>query len=115
VLFPTPNLAGARPIDWAQAGPGYLDHILTTLAERGFDPAGAEVLAARTPADWLAAGLAGGTPFAAAHTFTQTGPLRPSTLDRHIDNVVRCGSNVQPGVGIPMALISGRLAAQRLP
>jgi phytoene desaturase len=115
VLFPAPNLAGAQPIDWARTGRGYLDQIMITLADRGFDPTGAEVLAEQTPADWLAAGLDGGTPFAAAHTFSQTGPLRPSTLDRQIENLLRCGSNVQPGVGIPMALISGRLAAQRLP
>jgi phytoene desaturase len=115
VLFPAPNLAGDHPIDWRREGRGYLDHIMTTLADRGFNPSGAQVLAEQTPADWLAAGLAGGTPFAAAHTFAQTGPLRPRTLDPHIENLLRCGSNVQPGVGVPMALISGRLAAQRLP
>jgi phytoene desaturase len=116
VLFPTPNLAGARPIDWTAAGPRYLEHIAATVQSRGFATvAEAQVLLTRTPADWLAAGLAGGTPFSAAHTFTQTGPLRASTLDPQIENLLRCGSNVQPGVGIPMALISGHLAARRLP
>jgi phytoene desaturase len=67
-----------------------------------------------TPADWQAQGLTAGAPFAAAHTFAQTGPFRSPTLAPGLDNVVFCGSNTQPGVGIPMVLISGRLAAQRI-
>ena len=56
-----------------------------------------------------------GTPFALAHTFGQTGPFRPSTLPRRgPENVVLAGSSVQPGVGVPMVLISGRLAAERI-
>ena len=30
------------------------------------------------------------------------------------ENVVLAGSSVQPGVGVPMVLISGRLAAERI-
>ena len=68
-----------------------------------------------TPRDWAAQGMAAGTPFALAHTFGQTGPFRPSTLPRRgPENVVLAGSSVQPGVGVPMVLISGRLAAERI-
>jgi phytoene desaturase len=67
-----------------------------------------------TPAHWAEAGLAAGTPFAAAHSFSQTGPFRPPTLDRTIENLVFCGGSTQPGVGVPMTLISGRLAAERV-
>ena len=67
-----------------------------------------------TPADWAASGLAAGAPFAAAHTLTQTGPFRPPTLARGLDNVVFAGSGTQPGVGVPMVLLSGRLAAERI-
>jgi phytoene desaturase len=31
-----------------------------------------------------------------------------------LSNVVFVGSGTQPGVGVPMVLISGRLAAQRI-
>ena len=31
-----------------------------------------------------------------------------------IENVVFAGSGTQPGVGVPMVLISGRLAAERI-
>jgi len=114
-LFPTPNLDQPRPIDWAVTGPAYQERVLQTLAARGYRGlADAEVLQLTTPADWQARGLAAGAPFAAAHTFGQTGPLRPPTLDRVLDNLVFCGSNTQPGVGVPMVLLSGGLAAQRI-
>ena len=68
-----------------------------------------------TPATWAAQGMAAGTPFALAHTFGQTGPFRTATLPRRgPENVVLAGSSVQPGVGVPMVLISGRLAAERI-
>ena len=51
-------------------------------------------------------------PFGTAHTFGQTGPFRPG--NRWGENVVFAGSGTRPGVGVPMALISGRLAAERI-
>jgi phytoene desaturase len=114
VLFPAPNLTGN--VDWVRRRGAYRDHMVATLEKRGYrgfgDGIETEYLV--TPADWRAQGLAKGAPFAAAHTFTQTGPFRAPTLDRHIDNLVFCGSNTQPGVGVPMVLVSGRLAAERI-
>jgi phytoene desaturase len=114
VLFPTPNLTGHQ--DWAMLRGGYRDHMLRVLAERGYPEfaAEAEVIDLVTPADWAARGMAAGTPFAAAHTFRQTGPFRPANLARDWANVVFAGSGTVPGVGIPSVLISGRLAAERI-
>jgi phytoene desaturase len=113
-LFPAPNTTGR--VDWRAAGPQYRDRVVETIEKRGYAGfgAGIEVEHVVTPADWQAAGLAAGAPFAAAHTFGQTGPFRPATLDRRIENLVFCGSNTQPGVGVPMVLVSGRLAAERI-
>jgi phytoene desaturase len=115
-MFPAPNLAHRRPIDWAVEGEAYREHMISTLEARGYPGFGAaiEVSHVMTPADWQAQGLAAGAPFAAAHTFGQTGPFRAPTLAPGIENLVFCGSNTQPGVGVPMVLISGRLAAQRI-
>jgi len=112
-LFPAPNLDHRAPIDWTAEAPRYTEHLLATLQARGFsiDP---EVRHVTMPADWAAQGIAAGAPFAAAHRFGQTGPFRMPTLDRRIENLVFCGSNAQPGVGVPMVLISGRLAAERV-
>jgi phytoene desaturase len=114
VLFPTPNTQA--PIDWSVAGPRYREEILRTLQRRGLDGFGTDLDTSVTvsPADWQAQGLAAGAPFAAAHTFRQSGPFRFPTLDRGLENLVWCGSNTQPGVGIPMVLLSGKLAASRI-
>ena len=114
VLAPTPH-AGAG-IDWSVIGPRYRDELVAVLEARGYVGfgAGIEVERTVTPADWQASGLAMGAPFAAAHTFGQTGPFRPANLAPGLDNVVFTGSGTQPGVGVPMVLISGRLAAERV-
>jgi phytoene desaturase len=114
VLFPAPNLDQTRPLDWARLRGPYREHMLNTVEKAGYRGFGeaieAELLI--TPQDWADRGLGAGTPFAAAHTFGQSGPFRsPNTLG---DNVVFAGSSTTPGVGVPMVLISGRLAAERL-
>jgi phytoene desaturase len=121
IVAPTPNLdrrSGGNPdIDWRRLSPRYRDEILRTLEARGWTGlSGAiEVEELATPLDWAAQGMAAGTPFALAHTFGQTGPFRPSTLPRRgPENVVLAGSSVQPGVGVPMVVLSGRLAAERI-
>ncbi len=112
VLFPTPNLDA--PIDWRQEGPRYRDHMVSVLEERGYIGFGdaIEVEHLTTPLDWAAAGMERGSPFASAHSFAQTGPFRPG--NRWGENVVFAGSGTQPGVGVPMVLISGRIAAERI-
>ncbi|HKR50852.1 MAG TPA: phytoene desaturase family protein [Pseudonocardiaceae bacterium] len=115
VLAPCPNLHTA-PLDWATLGPAYRDELVSTLENRGLADLGdtIEVEQLVTPADWAAQGLAVGTPFSAAHTFAQTGPFRPSNLARGRVNVVLAGCGTTPGVGVPTAIISGRLAAARI-
>jgi putative flippase GtrA len=112
VLFPTPNLDA--PIDWKTVGPRYRDEVVRVLEQRGYVGFGdaIEVEHITTPADWSDRGMERGAPFAAAHSFFQTGPFRPGTLWG--EKVVFTGSGTQPGVGVPMVLVSGRLAAERV-
>ncbi len=112
VLFPTPNLDAG--IDWASEGPRYRDEMVATLEARGYVGFGdsIEIEHLTTPQDWADRGMERGAPFAAAHSFGQTGPFRPGNLWGR--NVVFTGSGTQPGVGVPMVLISGRLAAERI-
>ncbi|HET9519359.1 MAG TPA: phytoene desaturase family protein [Actinoplanes sp.] len=116
VLAPTPNL-DRGPLDWRGGlDRRYAAQLVGVLEERGYHGFGdgIEVQRVVTPADWADAGMAAGTPFAAAHTMLQTGPFRPSNLHPTLDNVVFVGSGTQPGVGVPMVLISGKLAAARI-
>lgn len=115
VLAPAPNLATAR-IDWPALAPRYADELCLTLAARGIADlrGGIDVRRLVTPPDWVAAGHTDGTPFAAAHTVAQTGPFRLANRVPGLDNVVLAGAWTTPGVGVPMAVISGRLAAERI-
>jgi phytoene desaturase len=107
-----PNLR--TPLNWDVLGPRYRDELVQRLELAGYrgiaDAVDAEQ--AVTPADWAAQGLAAGTPFSADHRFGQTGPFRPTNLP--FDNVVLAGCGTQPGIGVPMVLLSGRLAAERI-
>jgi phytoene desaturase len=116
VLAPVPNLV-VSDRDWRDGcAARYADDLVATLEQRGYVDfaTGIEVSRIVTPADWAEAGMAAGTPFAAAHTLRQTGPFRPATLHPTLSNVVFVGSGTQPGVGVPMVLISGKLAARRI-
>jgi phytoene desaturase len=114
VLAPAPNLAVGK-VDWAVRGTQYVDEMMSVVTSRlpelGVD---AQVLHAVDPSGWARQGMAAGTPFALAHTFGQTGPFRPANTVRGTSNVVLAGSSTVPGVGVPTALMSGRLAADRI-
>jgi phytoene desaturase len=114
ILAPAPNTVVGK-LDWAGAGSAYTDRMLDAVTRRlpnlGVD---AEVLHVVDPAGWTRQGMAAGTPFALAHTFGQTGPFRPANTVRGIENAVLAGSSTVPGVGVPTALLSGRLAADRI-
>ncbi len=115
VLAPCPNLEVGK-VNWAVQGDSYAREVLATAADRllpGLDR-DADILDVVTPADWARQGMTAGTPFALAHTFAQTGPFRPANLVRGIDNAVLAGGSTVPGVGVPTALLSGRLAAERI-
>jgi len=116
VLAPVPNLVSGR-LDWSGGlARRYEQDLVETLERRGYRGFGAGIEVSRmvTPAGWAEQGMAAGTPFAIAHTLFQTGPFRPGNLHPALSNVVFVGSGTAPGVGVPMVIISGRLAAQRI-
>jgi phytoene desaturase len=107
-----PNLH--TPLPWESIGPRFRDELVSRLEQQGYVGLrdSVEVEQLTTPADWARQGLAAGTPFSADHRFLQTGPFRQTNLP--CDNVVLAGCGTQPGIGVPMVLISGRLAAERI-
>lgn len=114
VLAPAPNTE-VGTVDWAKTRDSYTQQMLEAVDARLPGVAeDAEILDIVDPTDWARQGMAAGSPFALAHTLTQTGPFRPANTVRGIDNVVLAGSSTVPGVGVPTAVISGRLAAERL-
>jgi phytoene desaturase len=111
VLEPVPNLDGK--INWLTETKALRERMHEFLAGQGYP---SEVITEKlvTPLDWRTQGMAAGTPFALAHTFGQTGPFRPSNVEPRLPGMFFAGSGTVPGVGVPMVLISGKLAASRV-
>lgn len=111
VLEPVPNLTGQ--VDWNGFRGPMRDRLHRFLGEAGYpDDVITEQLI--TPIDWAGRGLTAGTPFALSHTFGQTGPFRPPMVESRAPGLFFAGAGTVPGVGVPMVLISGRLAASRV-
>ena len=111
VLEPTPNLDGR--VDWSRERDRITDSLRAKVAGLGY-PTDVVVERIYDPLDWEAMGMERGTPFALAHTFRQTGPFRPNNVDKRVPGLVFTGSSTLPGVGVPMVLVSGKLAAERV-
>jgi phytoene desaturase len=111
VLEPTPNLDGR--VDWSRERERVQASLRSRVGALGY-PTDVEVEAFVDPADWERQGMERGTPFALSHKFRQTGPFRPNNVTKHAPGLVFVGSGTLPGVGVPMVLVSGRLAAERV-
>jgi len=53
----------------------------------------------------------GGSALGLAHTMRQTGPLRPGPRVRGNDRLYYVGGSSNPGIGVPMCLLSGEHCA----
>ena len=111
VLEPTPNLSGR--VDWGRERDRIVDDLRRRTSSLGY-PTDVVVEQVYDPTDWERMGMERGTPFALAHTFLQTGPFRPNNVNRKVPGLVFTGSSTLPGVGVPMVLVSGKLAAERV-
>jgi phytoene desaturase len=111
VLEPVPH--NGSGLDWTREAGPMRERLHSFLEREGYPT---DVVEERlvTPDDWQAQGMHLGTPFALAHTFSQSGPFRPANVDRRVPGLVFAGSGTTPGVGIPMVLVSGKLAAERV-
>ncbi len=111
VLEPVPNLDA--DVDWSRQTPALTDRMRRWAEGAGYPVEDAELVSVIDPPAWRGRGAARGTPFSLDHRFSQSGPFRPAPEDRRIPGVVFCGAGTRPGIGIPMVLISGRIAAER--
>ncbi|TDC43888.1 phytoene desaturase, partial [Actinomadura sp. KC345] len=112
VLEPAPNLAAGA--DWEGLTPRLEHRMLSRLADLGYGDLSAAPRTTFDPPAWERLGHSAGTPFALDHRFRQTAWLRPSGRSRRVPGLHFAGMYTAPGVGVPPALISGRLAAVRI-
>jgi phytoene desaturase len=110
-LEPMPNLDGA--INWEREGEALHQRLRESIRRAGYT-AEVEVEHVLDPPAWERLGMERGTPFALSHRFFQTGPFRPANTDSRVPGLVFTGSGTTPGVGVPMVLLSGKHAAERV-
>jgi len=68
-----------------------------------------------TPLSWQKRyNLVKGSTHGLSHTLTQLGYFRPANRHKRYHNLYFVGASTHPGTGMPTALISSRLAAQRM-
>ncbi|MDA8197218.1 MAG: phytoene desaturase family protein [Actinomycetota bacterium] len=114
-LEPVPNLGGK--IDWKNQRQNAVENFKASLRSAKIlsdDPSDIEVEKIIDPLDWKAMGMEMGTPFSISHRFFQSGPFRPANNDKRVPGLFFASASTTPGVGVPMVLVSGRLAAERV-
>ena len=68
-----------------------------------------------TPLSWRKRyNLVKGATHGLAHTLTQMACFRPSNRHSHYKNLYFVGASTHPGTGVPTAMVSGRLVAERI-
>jgi len=114
VLEPTANTRAG--LDWAEVGPRLRERLYRRLEALGYGDLrrDSEVEVVVDPPAWEAQGLTAGTPFSLDHRFSQTAWLRPRNVSAAVPGLYFAGMGTTPGVGVPMVLVSGRLAAERV-
>ena len=109
ILEPVPNTRARADRGWSVDE--LTERTMAWARTEGYVDGDVSVCHTIDPLEWTRRGMAAGTPFALDHRFLQSGPFRPGLRDRRLPGVVFVGSGTRPGVGVPMVLISGRLAA----
>jgi len=114
VLCPVPDLR-YKP-DWSDSE-ALADNILTDLGQRiGYDLIGNTMTrTVLTPTDWRDKfNLYKGSGLGLAHGLNQVGGMRPANKDERFKNLYYVGASTTPGTGLPIVVISSRLATERI-
>jgi phytoene desaturase len=114
VLCPVPDLR-FKP-NWDDKD-RVADTIIADLSQQmGFDLA-AHIVSKTimTPIDWgCTFNLYKGSGLGLGHNLSQIGPFRPKNVDEVYKNVFYVGASTIPGTGLPMAVISSKLAVEQI-
>jgi phytoene desaturase len=113
ILVPCPTLDSG--VDWKAELPLFRKKVFDRLSRVGLDNLDSRVLAETvlTPETFGARyNLTAGSAFGLAATLLQSGPFRPTIRSRRYDNLYHVGASSHPGGGVPIVMLSGRMAAE---
>lgn len=115
VLVPVPNLNST--VDWSRAVSRLRRQVLARLKQT-LQLDLEQVIATErilSPSDFAQRWhLADGTAFGLSHLFFQSGYFRPANYVSETIGVYLAGASTIPGSGVPMVLLSGKLAVERI-
>jgi len=116
-IVPVGHMSENGDQDWAAVRDEARQHVFRRLASLGITDLESHIKFETnfTPLSWRKRyNLMKGSTHGLCHNITQLGYFRPSNKHPHYDNLYFTGASTHPGTGMPTAMISGRLSAQRI-
>lgn len=117
VLVPVGHIDDKKPQDWNAIRDRAKSFVLDKLKEIGVGDLSNIISFEQmiTPTDYLESlNLLKGSAFGLSHNLAQVGYLRPQNRHPRYRNLYFVGASTHPGTGLPMVLISARLATERI-
>jgi phytoene desaturase len=116
-IVPVGHMNDGNEQDWAALRDEARKHVFRRLAILGINDLELHIKfeTTFTPLAWRRRyNLVKGSTHGLCHTLTQLGYLRPHNRHPRYHNLYFTGASTHPGTGIPTAMVSGRLSAQRI-
>jgi phytoene desaturase len=116
-IVPVGHLSEQEPQDWAEIRDCARQHVFRRLRTLGISDLEAHLKfeVNYTPLSWSKRyNLMKGSTHGLSHNLMQLGYFRPHNRHSHYHNLYFVGASTHPGTGIPTAMVSGRLAAERI-
>ena len=116
-IVPVGHMSENGDQDWASIRDQARQHVFRRLATLGITNLEKHIKFEInfTPLSWRKRyNLVKGSTHGLCHNLTQLGYLRPSNRHPRYRNLYFTGASTHPGTGLPTAMVSGRLSAQRL-
>ncbi len=116
-IVPVGHMSENGEQDWAKIRDEARQHIFRRLASLGITDFESHIKFETnfTPPSWRKRyNLMKGSTHGLCHNLTQLGYFRPGNKHSRYHNVYFTGASTHPGTGMPTAMVSGRLSAQRI-
>jgi phytoene desaturase len=116
-IVPVGHLSQNGDQDWGELRDQARRHVFRRLASLGISDLEAHIKSETSfnPLSWRKRyNLVKGSTHGLCHNLTQLGYLRPPNRHPHYHNLYFAGASTHPGTGLPTAMVSGRLSAQRV-
>ena len=116
-IVPVGHISRNGRQDWGRLRDEARQHVFRKLAILGINDLEEHIKfeTTFTPLSWLKRyNLMNGSTHGLSHNLTQLGYFRPHNKHPRYQNLYFTGASTHPGTGMPTAMVSGRLSAQRI-